>query len=162
MQMERVNRILENKKYQDYLQKNKAAEEGRIFCCHNMEHFLDVARIAYILNLEEKLAVSKEFIYAAALLHDIGRHVQYADGTPHEKASALLAEEILEECGYDEFARKVILQAVKEHRNASIATQKGLAGLLYRADKASRACFACKAEGLCDWKAEKKNLQVRY
>lgn len=160
--MERVNRILKNKKYQDYLQKNKAAEEGRIFCCHNMEHFLDVARIAYILCMEEKLAVSKEHIYAAALLHDIGRHVQYMDGTPHEKASALLAEDILRECDFVKSERDEILQAIREHRNAEIATQKDLAGLLYRADKASRACFSCKAEGLCDWKAEKKNLQVRY
>ncbi len=160
--MERVNRILENKKYRDYLQKNKAAEEGRIFCCHNMEHFLDVARIAYILCLEEKLAVSKEKIYAAALLHDIGRHVQYMDGTPHEKASALLAEDILRECDFVKSERNEILQAIREHRNAEIVTDNGLAGLLYKADKASRACFSCKAEHLCNWRAEKKNLQVKY
>lgn len=160
--MERVNSILDNKRYREYLRKNQAAEEGRIFCCHNMEHFLDVARIACILNLEEELQISKELIYATALLHDIGRHVQYADGTPHEKASARLAEEILEECGFEEEEQKVILRAIRKHRDAEVAKEKSLAGIIYRADKASRACFACKAEALCDWKAEKKNLKLRY
>ena len=160
--MERINRILKNKKYQDYLQKNKAAEEGRIFCCHNMEHFLDVARIAYILNLEETLDISKEQIYATALLHDIGRHVQYAEGTPHEKASAELAPEILEECGFKQEEQRVILRAICKHRDRKVANETSLAGIIYRADKLSRACFGCEAEALCDWKAEKKNLQVKY
>lgn len=160
--MERVNRILENKKYREYLQKNKAAEEDRIFCCHNMVHFLDVARIAYALMLEERIETSKELIYATALLHDIGRHVQYADGTPHERASAKLAPEILEECGFEEEEREEILRAIRKHRDGQITTEKSLAGLIYRADKLSRACFACEAEHLCDWKAEKKNLKLKY
>lgn len=160
--MERANRILENQKYKEYLRKNQAAEEGRIFCCHNMEHFLDVARIACILNLEEELQISKELIYATALLHDIGRHVQYADGTPHEKASAKLAKEILADCGFEEGERQEILRAIRKHRDAEVAKEKSLAGIIYRADKASRACFACEAEALCDWKAEKKNRRLRY
>ena len=53
--MKRVNKILENSTYQEYIRKNKAAEVDRIFCCHNMEHFLDVARIAQMINLEEGL-----------------------------------------------------------------------------------------------------------
>ena len=28
-------------------------DKDRIFCCHQMNHLLDVARIAYIKNLEE-------------------------------------------------------------------------------------------------------------
>lgn len=160
--MERVNRILENKKYKEYLQKNKAAEEDRIFCCHAMEHFLDVARIAYILNLEEALQIAKELIYATALLHDIGRHVQYEDRTPHERASAELAEDILQECGFEAGEQKEILRAIRKHRDAKIATERSLAGIIYRADKLSRACFACSAEKLCDWKAEKKNIKLCY
>ena len=57
---------------------------------------MDVARIAYILSADRAYAVSKEIIYAAALLHDIGKWKQYEDGTPHEKASADLAEQILQ------------------------------------------------------------------
>lgn len=41
-----------------------------------MEHFLDVARLMYIYNLEDQAGFSKEMIYAAGLLHDIGRYEQ--------------------------------------------------------------------------------------
>lgn len=160
--MERINKILTSEKYKEYVQKNKAAEENRIFCCHNMEHFLDVARIASILNLEEKLQMDRELIYAAALLHDIGRHLQYARGIPHEVASAGLAPDILTEAGFEGLEQEEILHAICMHRNSEVAGEKNLAGILYRADKLSRACFACEAEGLCDRKAQKKNLQLRY
>jgi len=160
--MDRVDLILGNPKYQEYIDKIKQAEEKRIFCLHNMNHFLDVARIAYIMNLEEDLRISKEVIYATALLHDIGRFQQYEDGTPHEKASALLAPEILAETGFDEQEQAEILRAIGEHRNREVKEEKSLAGIIYRADKASRACFACEAESQCDWEKSKKNMRVNY
>lgn len=160
--MDRVDLILENSKYQEYIDKIKQAEEKRIFCLHNMNHFLDVARIAYIMSLEEELQISKELIYATALLHDIGRFVQYEDGTPHEEASALLAPAILREAGFTKAEQDEILRAIREHRNREIAEEKNLAGIIYRADKASRACFACEAERQCDWKKSKKNMRVNY
>ena len=73
----------------------RVLEQDRIFCRHDTTHFLDVARIAYIENLENGLGLAKEEIYAAALLHDIGRHLQYTRGIPHEQASAMEAEGIL-------------------------------------------------------------------
>lgn len=160
--MDRVDLILGNPKYQEYIDKIKQAEEKRIFCLHNMNHFLDVARIAYIMNLEENLQISKELIYATALLHDIGRFLQYEDGTPHEKASVLLAPEILAETGFDEREQAEILRAIREHRNREVAEEKNLASIIYRADKASRACFACEAESQCDWEKSKKNMRVNY
>ncbi len=160
--MERVTAIFNHKVYQQHIEKNRQAEEGRIFCLHNIAHFLDVARIAALINEEEKLGLSRELIYAAALLHDIGRHVQYADGTPHELASAMLAPEILNDTGFEVWEQEEILRAIKEHRNEQIASEKSLSGILYRADKASRACFCCEAKQLCDWKMEKKNLEIRY
>ena len=39
-----------------------------------MVHFLDVARIGTIIALEEGLKIDREWIYAAALLHDCGKH----------------------------------------------------------------------------------------
>lgn len=160
--MNRVDLILEHPKYQEYLDKIKQAEEKRIFCLHNMNHFLDVARIAYIMNLEEDLQISREVIYATALLHDIGRFIQYEDGTPHEKASAELAEELLQETGFGKKEQKEILRAIREHRNKEMAEEKSLAGIIYRADKASRACFACESEQQCDWDRTKKNMRVKY
>ena len=160
--MDRINRILANEKYKMHLEKINVAEKTRLFCCHNMSHFLDVARIAMQLSLEERLEISKEYIYATALLHDIGRHVQYADGTPHEKASVVLAPEILAECGFDEEEQQMILEAIGNHRNKRIAMEQNLSGIIYRADKLSRPCFSCKVEKECDWSKSKKNLLLEY
>lgn len=160
--MDRIDKILENKKYCHYLELNKKAEAERIFCRHDMGHFLDVARIGWILVLEKGLSIEKETVYAAALLHDIGRHLQYAEGIPHEKASAALAPEILQECGFDDKETGVIIEAIGKHRDKSVAEEENLNGILYCADKASRPCFACDAERMCDWKQDKKNKRILY
>ena len=57
--------------------------------------FLDVARLMYIRSLEEGEIVNREVIYAAALLHDLGRGMQYREGIPHQEAGVLLARELL-------------------------------------------------------------------
>ncbi len=158
--MERINRILHHSLFRECLAKNEAAEAERIFCRHDMGHFMDVARIGQIMNLEEKVGLEQELIYAAALVHDIGRHVQYADGTPHERASAVRAPQILKECGFDDKETGVIIDAVLHHRDVLVKEEQNLRGVLYRADKLSRACYACKAEAQCDWKKDKKNLEI--
>jgi len=160
--MDRIDRILGNEKYRHYLELNKDAEKKRIFCRHDIGHFLDVARIGWILVMEKGLSIEKETVYAAALLHDIGRHLQYAKGIPHEKASAGLAPEILKECGFDDKEIDVIVEAIGKHRDKSAANEENLNGILYCADKASRACFVCEAEALCDWKQDKKNRKILY
>lgn len=160
--MERVNKILNHHLFKKHLVENEAAERERRFCRHDLGHLLDVARIAMLMNLQEGLGVEAEFVYAAALLHDIGRHIQYEDGTPHEQASAELAPIILKDCGFNDNETYVIVNAVRQHRNAEIAKESFLNGLLYRADKASRPCFACKAEADCNWKESKKNRTLKY
>lgn len=160
--MERVDRILKHPLFLKYVGENEKEEEARIFCRHDMAHFLDVARIAWILNLEEEAGIGREMIYAAALLHDIGRHLQYRDGTPHEQASVMLAPPILKDCGFYAQEEEQILSAIATHRDASVSGGKDLNGLLYRADKLSRPCYACKQESACDWKQGKKNLCLRY
>ncbi len=158
--MQRVNQILELDSYKEYVERNEAAEEARKFCHHDMGHFLDVARIAYILNAEADYRLSGEMIYAAALLHDIGRWQQYQEGIPHEEASARLAPDILIKCGFNKGEISVIVEAIRQHRNSAVKEEKNLNGLLYRADKLSRACFFCKAEKECDWKNDKKNKSL--
>lgn len=159
----RIELIRTNVLYQDYYEQIKKWEKNRIFCHHDMAHFLDVARLAMIIKLKEAIEnVSEEFIYAAALLHDIGRFKQYEDGTPHQIASAKLAPAILQEAGFDEKETAVIISAILNHRNQDIAQDKTLDGIIYRADKMSRSCFACDAETLCDWKKDKKNLYIKY
>lgn len=158
--MERVNRILNHENYQNYLARNERAEESRRFCRHNMGHFLDVARLAVILNETEGYEADREVIYAAALLHDIGRWMQYEDGTPHEQASEALSEEILTDCGFNGEEKEKIRKAIRNHRNRAVMEEKTLSGLLYRADKLSRPCYACKAESECDWKKDSKNKEL--
>ena len=95
-----------------------------------------------------------------ALLHDIGRHEQYRTGTPHELASARIAPDILADCGYGQDEIREIGEAIALHRDGETGLRQDLAGILYRADKASRACFACRASGQCNWKEDRKNQKI--
>ena len=75
---------------------------------------------AYIQNLEEGLGIRREVLYAAALLHDIGKALQYKERIPHEIASAEIAGTILNDLG-DEFSKEEkasILQAIRGHRSS--------------------------------------------
>ncbi len=157
--MDRVNAIINSKEFKKYLKKIKACEKNRKFCKHNMTHFMNVARIAYIFALEEGIKIDKEIIYTIALLHDIGRFVQYEDKIPHERASVDLADDILIKCGYDLIETSIILSCIFNHRNKN--NPKGsLEEIIYRADKCSRPCYKCKYKKECDWDSKKKNLKI--
>lgn len=160
--MDRIDRILRHEEFLYHLQENRKAEVGRKFGRHDLSHFLDVARIGEIINLESNLGIERELIYAAALLHDMGRHVQYEDGTPHEAAGAKIAPRILADCGFDAQETERIVDAIKSHRDASVREENNLRGVLYRADKASRTCFACDVVKECHRSDDKKNLTIRY
>ena len=66
--MPRLNAVVNHEVYQTYYKRICECETDRVFCCHQMNHLLDVARIAYIKNLEEGLGFDKELIYVAAVL----------------------------------------------------------------------------------------------
>ena len=162
--MKRVNAILKNPLYRRCYARLEELERERIFCRHQMTHLLDVARIAYILNMEQNLGLEKEVIYAAAVLHDIGKYAQYEDGTPHEQSGEKTASEILdslpEDAAFSEEEKRMILTAVRGHRRLREDAEP-LERLLYTADKASRTCFACPAEDECNWSADKKNMELK-
>ena len=179
--MERINRIIKHKLYLEYIEKIKSYEKDRIFCKHDTVHFLDVCRLAEIDWLKQqrtgispddsrgfeksdfgkgRMADVRELIYAAGLLHDIGRWQEYEQGIRHEIASSILAPSILRDCGFTESETKEIVLAVSNHRNSEIKEELSLSGYLYRADKKSRPCYLCEAEKECDWSVEKKNLRI--
>lgn len=160
--MERVNKILENRQYLEYVNKNRVHELDRKYCKHDLNHFFDVARIAYILNLEKNLNIDKEIIYAAALLHDIGKWKQYSEGVPHHISSSLLCVELLKRCDFSQDEIDNIKEAVYNHRNSTIKEDRTLSGILYQADKLSRKCFDCITQEECNWSYEKKNLYIKY
>lgn len=170
--MNRVNSIIDNKLYKEKYDELQILEANRIFCNHGMEHFLAVARLMYIRELENhKLLtdagqpteynemIPKHIIYAVALMHDIGRVDQIKEGIPHELASAALCDEILPGCGYTEEEICIIKTAILGHRQKNEQGDR-LAVLLYTCDKASRNCFACKAKSECNWDQEKMNLEI--
>lgn len=159
--IDRINAILQNENYKIYLAKNEEIEKTREFCHHDLQHFLDVARVAYIINLEKNINIDKDIVYAAALLHDIGRWMQYEQGIPHDEASAELAAGILKVCGFNENEIKEIIAAILMHRKAS-ADKNSLSYLIYCSDKLSRGCFNCKAILKCNWPDEKKNYNIKY
>jgi uncharacterized protein len=159
--MKRVQKIMAHPFYRECVEKIAGYEKEREFCGHDMVHFLDVARIAMLFNLEEnRKPIRKDWIYGAALLHDIGRFVQYENGTDHAKASAELAPKILKDCGYSKEEIQIITEAIANHRNKKVKNGSDLNGILYRADKASRPCYGCLMEPQCDWKRKKKNLKL--
>lgn len=160
--MKQINYIIEHPVYREALAEIAQREENRIFCKHDTNHFMSVARIAMILNLKEEKHVEKKLIYATALLHDCGRHLQYDKKIPHEVASAQIAEPILKDCGFRKKEIIQIKQAILLHRNAKESKKYALADIIYRADKLSRECYFCKASKECDWKKGKKNKEIGY
>lgn len=160
--MERVNRILAHELFRSCRQKIVQAEENRIYCKHDLNHSLDVARIAYILNLEEQGNLDKELIYAMALLHDLGRSEEYAQGRPHQEAGVNLAEQILLECGFTSRETTRICNAIATHKNNDDMIGDMCIRLLYRADKLSRNCYDCMASETCYWEEGSKNYKVLY
>ena len=157
----RVQAIWQHPLYQKHLNALTRLESDRIFCRHTPEHFLDVARLAYIHALESHASASKELIYCTALLHDIGRAEQYRSGIPHDEAGAQIAEQILADLNFSESEKAQILTAIGEHRS-STGNLPILSQIIYEADKKSRNCFLCSAEKECYWAPEKKNMTIQY
>ncbi len=162
--MDRVNAIWNHQVYQAYYRRLEKLEEERRYCRHQMPHLLDVARIAYIRSLEENMGFDRDVVYAAAILHDIGKAPQYEEEIPHEAAGEKIAGEILdslpENAAFSDREKQMILTAVRGHRRLRENPEE-LERLLYESDKASRMCFACPVRELCDWEEEKKNREIR-
>ena len=159
--MSQIDAILQNDKFQYGLFRITELEKDRIFCCHGLSHLLDVARIAWIMVLEQQIPVQKHIVYGAALLHDLGRYRQYEEQVPHYQASAELAEDILPCAGYTTDETKQIVDAIRQH-GTEPNEQGALARILYDADKLSRNCFQCSAQAECKWKKEKRNKTILY
>ena len=122
---------------------------------------LDVARIGMLMNLEEKLGLEPELIYAAALLHDIGRAVSYQTSEEHHLASVRNSRSILLATGFSGKETELILEAISKH-NTTGKEAEGLSYVIYRADKLSRRCFDCEVYDECYWKKDEKNKGVVY
>lgn len=150
-------RIIEHPLFVEKLNQIEELEKNRIYCGHDYTHLTDVARITYIYALEAQKDVSRDVIYAAALLHDIGRADEYENGVPHEQAGIELARIILKDCDYADADIAVILQAIGEHRGEAASE---LGTLLKKADKKSRACWRCSAASTCKWPVKNEGIEI--
>lgn len=151
--MERCNKIISNPDYQGYLQQTGALEAKRIYCRHNFEHLLTVARLTYILLLENGFPyISREIAYGAGLLHDIGRWQEYTEGKDHAEGSAEMADPILKEAGFTLSERSLIIKAISQHRKKldQKMHRSPLSKALSKADNLSRLCFLCTASNNCN------------
>ena len=164
--MPRVDAIIAHPRFCTALACIEEAERNRVFCRHGLGHLLDVARIAWIVNLEEGCGLGREMVYAAALLHDIGRAEEYSCGVSHDIAGVAMAKQILgtlpadKRFSSDEEA--AICTAVAAHRGKDQQEDaETLARLIARADGLSRPCFSCAAQDACYWSDERKNLALR-
>lgn len=169
--MKRVELIIRDTDYQKYMKYNMEEELEPKLCLHDFKHHLDVARIAYILvlehndlnyfikesNLSGKLA-AKEVIYAAGLLHDIGKWKEYREGIDHASYGARLAKDILERAFFNPNEVTILCKAIFEHRN--ISTDMSFLGeRLHRADNLSRICSECPELAQCP-RAKYKEINV--
>lgn len=159
--MKNTNKIVLSKIYRDYLNELEGLERDRFFCRHNYEHFISVARICYILKLEEGVDVDKDMIYATALLHDLGRVLEIKEGINHAIGSVDIAREILEITDFSLEEKNRILSCISYHRTKDAAEDEFF-NIFYRADKLSRDCFRCSAYDECNWSYEKKNHEIKY
>lgn len=58
--MERIDKVMNHPVFRDTMEKIEQAEIDRFFCRHGLNHALDVARIFYILLLEEQASGNKK------------------------------------------------------------------------------------------------------
>ncbi|WP_407305874.1 HD domain-containing protein [Desulfosporosinus sp. SB140] len=160
--MARINKLVDHEDYISYLAMIDQLEKKRYFCKHGFEHGLNVARITYAYILEQGvMVISKEAVYAAAFLHDIGRWVEYQTGEDHAEASARLALPLLKACEFNSEEIDLILRGIREHRQHSAENLSLLGKALVLADDWARNCRNCLAQDQC-YKFNHAMRQIMY
>lgn len=180
----RIDKIRTSEQFVAALSLIEELEAERIFCRHDMAHFLDVARIMTLLRVEYNLFLPADEIYAAALLHDLGRS---KGGEGHAAASVVIAEQVLPQCGFSPAEIRRICSAIAAHGDkgekeafskrlpdkkaemiyASLGIEdmfeqeeSVLGRLLIAADKLSRRCYECAASKECRWKVKNEVILI--
>lgn len=161
--MHRIALLQQDETFRSLLRQIETAEADRKFCRHGLTHLLDVARLAWIDVLEHGYDLPKAGVYAAALLHDLGRAAQYAGrAQDHDVAALEDCREILARAGFAPEEIPPILTAIEQHgdKTSPNAQLPLLSAVLRRADGASRPCAFCAAAAECYWTAERRNFTI--
>ena len=171
--MKYTEKILEHPGFLEIQKKITQCERERIYCHHEIEHALDVCRMAWIMYLEAHadqrtepsvLEEEKDRFYVTGLLHDIGRACQYETGEHHASAGKNIAQQILTEIGYPKDWLEETLCIVGAHhgRDGFSRENDSMGYYIQKADHLSRNCFLCEASDSCKWKDEERNLTILY
>jgi len=171
--LERIERIKADPLYQEYLLLNGLREKERAFCRHDFQHALAVSQISCKIiddtggmdGFARKEGLpgpgqALEVVYAAGLLHDIGRWRQYDTGEDHALAGARLSRTVLERAGFTQNEIKTVTRAIGEHRRAG-AGASYLGRVVCLADDLSRPCGTCKARSDCYKFSYMENLREK-
>ena len=163
--LERVEKIKNDLFYLKCLSLNDLKERGRQFCRHDYQHMVLVSEISYKMIMEDQgmerfiinegltgFSQARDIIYAAGLLHDIGRWRQYENGDDHALAGADMSIAVLERAGFTPKEIQITTRAIGEHRRAGPGASY-LGRVLCLADDLSRPCPTCQARPEC-YKAE--------
>ena len=148
--MPRVDAVWNHPVYQERYRALQRAERDRAFCSHDLQHFLDVARIAWTVLLERGVAAPyADALSGGEILGTVEQDKRFSSG----------------EC-------EQVLAAIAHHRTSAgcaggasaegVCSAGALADALRYADKAARACYACPARELCNWPDGKKNLTITW
>lgn len=147
--MKLVEKVLYHPKFIEYMSLNRSEEVDRSLCRHDLQHALDVARVAYIMSMERGFNLDKEIIYVTALLHDIAKWKQYRTKADHAPEGAVLAAEILKDIGITGSLAETVLDAIRSHRIKG-PKESNLSEVLYDSDKACRICIDCQELAGCN------------
>lgn len=162
--MKYTDRVLKHPIFEKFVKEIRQIENGRIYCHHELEHAVDVARLAWIYYLEDTLTndiQQKDLIYTCALLHDIGRVAQYETGVHHSISGVAPAMQILQDIEAPESWMKEILDVVSEHSHGAVSdNKKNLEYYITKADHDCRLCFSCEAKDSCKWTMDEMNHTV--
>ena len=150
IEMPRLNAVWNHPLYQKYYRENEKIEHDREFCCHQITHLLDVARIAYIKNLEAGLGIDKELIYTAAILHDIGKALDHDMEGTHVQIGVDILKKFKE--------NPLVINAVEAH-HGDVEPQTLEAVLVQAADAISASRPGARRETLEAYIKRLENLE---
>lgn len=120
-----------------YLEKIEAEAEKRM---HGARPAHDFDHVKRVLCLVERIGRAEkgdlEILRAAALLHDIGRAEEDKTGKCHAENGAIIARQILTDCGFPESKIEAVLHCIESHRFRGNLKPRSLeAKILFDADK---------------------------
>jgi len=117
---------------------------------HDFSHTQRVLNLC--MHIGEEEGADTQILYAAALLHDIGREQGDANGLCHAEVSAKMARPILEKAGFPPEKIEPVIHCIATHRFRGDAIPFSLeAKILFDCDKldAIGAIGICRAYAYC-------------